>query len=234
MLSWNKIIPKNIKTWKLIDTNGKIAFDNQKIATTLLKSGYYLLLGLDTDNQSFTSSGLLRLNTDGTVDDSFRGDNGLFSVGSITPLPSGDNIVVGQRSEHGSDIEVFTIDSSGSLKAHLFIDRTSAAVDQSGGSILLGGYFNSSRNIILRLYNQGSNFRSLSTRFTGQLFDIKLQTDGKVLIATNVFNAEESPPLRRLVRLNADAFFLSEDVLSEDEICMPIKASNGNMVSVCL
>ena len=202
------------------------------ISTVALQADGKVVLGgclVYRDNQSFTSSGLLRLNIDGTVDTSFRRGSGLHSVESITPLANGDNIVVAQRSEHGSDSEVFSIDSSGSLKTHFLIDRASALVDQSGDSVLLGGYFNNSQNIILRLYTEGSRVRSVNTGFDGQLFDIKLQTDGKILMATNVFNADDSPPLRRLVRLNANA-----SLVPEDEVCIPIKMRNGHLVAVCL
>ncbi|GGF05546.1 hypothetical protein GCM10011383_15800 [Hymenobacter cavernae] len=174
-----------------------------------LVAGSFTRVNGGTDVQA-----LARLNTDGTLDQTFAANaTGLRRVANLQMLPSGRILLVGAQlageSSLGSTLLQLNLDGTrytGFLITSLpnFFSATAAAV-QPDGRILVGGP-NSGSNIgLLRLLPNGSRDASFQPNAVPDVSISKLlvQPDGKILVVGRQLGFG-SVRNRIVVRLNAD------------------------------
>ncbi len=168
---------------------------------------------------------IARLNSDGTVDESFNPGTGATngSVHSVAVQPDGKVLIGGSFSSYNGTARgrIARLNTDGSLDTAFDpgVGASSTVVSmvlQTDGKVLIGGSFSSyngtARNRIARLNADGS----LDTTFdpgvgaisgvgweSASIHSVAAQADGKVLIGGN-FGAYNHMPRLRIVRLNAN------------------------------
>lgn len=186
-------------------------------AVVLQPDGKVLLGGgFDSYNRS-AAGGIVRTNTDGSIDTSFNSGTGAFGVvNSVLLQPDGKIIIAGNFSEYNgiSCNRIARLNNDGSFD-YTFSTGVGANAEivtmatQPDGKIIIGGAFTTYNNLpanyIARLNTDGG----LDTAFAQQLqFNsnvnaLAIQSDGKILTGgwfTNVNETSHS----RFVRLNTD------------------------------
>lgn len=171
--------------------------------------------------------GLIRLNTDGSVDSTFSGITTGFGGGDVEAValqPDGKILVGGWFGSYNGDSGApdrfirlntdGTIDSSFTGLITGFDVSVEAIVVQPDGKILVGGWFNgyngsaTAPDKLIRLNQDGSvdsSFRGIVEGFNGWLYSISLQLDGKIIVGGSFqsYNNDTSAP-DNLLRLNPD------------------------------
>jgi uncharacterized delta-60 repeat protein len=191
-------------------TGGRFIYD-----TEIQPDGKILLAGFFNGYNGTLRRGIVRLNTDGTVDTSFQSDlnGGILIVYEILVLPDG-NILA---STFGTDpltgfgyFGVVKLNSSGISEGFAQPEGTVRKMArQPDGKILIGGGF-SNVNVtplrnIARFNANGSvdpTF-NIGSGFNGGVLDIVVQPDGKILVA-GTFTSFNGTPRNRIARLNSD------------------------------
>ncbi|WP_339837503.1 T9SS type A sorting domain-containing protein [uncultured Flavobacterium sp.] len=194
-------------------------------------------------------TGIIRLNTDGSIDNSFNiiinGINGNNSIYSINILSDGKIIIAGNYG-------IKRLNSDGSIDSTFNLSMTSGgyiktSTIQPDGKILIGGSFTAYNNIstyrIARLNTDGSldtnfNVGGLGAQYgiTGSsnetiVKNIKLQADGKIIVIGN-FTAFNSTIRNHIARLNNDG---SIDLSFNSEIGFGFQSNqyvNANSISI--
>ena len=164
----------------------------------------------------YPASLILTLNDDATVNGRFEGTESLFrnfSTSSVytIAMQSDGKILTG-----GSYLfnRVYRFNSDGSEDTSFISGSNNGGsirkiVVQSDGKILVGGDFTSytsqARNRFIRLNTDGSIDTSFSigTGFTSEIFDIAIQSDGKILVA-GAFLSYNGITVNRIVRLESN------------------------------
>jgi len=186
----------------------------------ILPDGKILVSGSFDSYNGVAVSGMIEINSDGSLDSSFSSgiDTG-YSINRIELLSSGRILIVGDfNSYDGVTAYYFAkINSNGSLDTTFslgenmgFNSEIYAIAIQPDGKIIVGGSFtvfdNTPRNYIARLNSDGT----LDTSFTqpGDGFDnstssIAIQPDGKILVGGG-FSSYGGVTIRNLARLNID------------------------------
>ena len=181
--------------------------------------GKVMVLGSFSQFSGTSRNGILRLNTNGTLDTSFNPGTGISPLSSSEPIDmtiqsDGKIIVVGNFTSYNGNsrnriVRINTdgsIDSSFSIGTGLNAAAYSVEV-QSDGKILVCGDFSTyngiTRNGIVRLNSDGSIDTSFTSPFSSSsvnCYDNEILSNGKILVATNV-------SVGSLYRLNSDGSF---------------------------
>lgn len=189
-----------------------------QIKTVAVQTDGKILIGgfFKTYNGLATNS-MVRLNTDGSLDDNFSFISQEFNkdVNSIV-LQTDGKILFGTNYD-GSENKKFIgrLNTDGSLDVTFksssgIYTNVYSIVLQPDNKILIGGYFNSSSNIssprnnIARLYMDGSldhSFYSGGCDLGAGILSMALQSDNKILVAGD-FNKYEEYNHKYIVRLN--------------------------------
>ena len=170
-----------------------------------------------------TSSNIIRLNTDGSIDQTFdvgSGTNG--KINSVVIQPDGKIIIVGEFSSYdgyfknnmarihpdGQIDNSFNI-GSGPSGGILFLSEIVLQLD--GKMIVSGGFtiFNGvSKNRLVRLNSDGSldNSFNVGLGTSSSASTITIQPDGKILIGGN-FDSFNSYTASKICRLNSDGSY---------------------------
>jgi uncharacterized delta-60 repeat protein len=166
----------------------------------------------------YGSGGLARLNSNGSVDNTFSSGTGIDNgeIECITLLPDGKAILGGYFTAYnGTTVKnIIRINSNGSLDTS-FNTGTSSNSDikscklQPDGKLLIGGNFSTfndvAQNRMARLNSNGSvdtSFNVSSEPF-GDVVDIVVQPNGKILICGN-FLSNSGQARNRFARLNSN------------------------------
>lgn len=160
--------------------------------------------------------GLIRLNSDGSLDDSFVLGEEIGAVSNVALKPDGKIIIIGQNTIDEEQIAVVRLNSNGA------IDPTFAAVPtdsqigcvalQADGKILLGGYFKEyagvMKNSFTRLNSDGTPDPSfnIDTGLNDAVFSIAVREDGTTLIGGS-FTRFQNIPQNGIVSLNNDGSY---------------------------
>ena len=188
--------------------------------------GKILVGGTFTNFNGVAANGLVRLNTDGTLDATFNaggtGPNGggpYNSVSGIVVQPDGKILIGGSFTTYNGTPrkDIARLNSDGTLDPTF--NSTGSGFDSSvgglaiqpgDGKILVGGYFTSYNNIFhnyfVRLNTDGSLDNSFNPGGFGPdqaVNGVAVQGDGKILIV-GLFNSYRSVPRKSLARLNSD------------------------------
>jgi uncharacterized delta-60 repeat protein len=217
-LSSNRIIRLN--TDGSVDGSFVIGtgFNNFVYSTELQSDGKILVGGGFASYSGVISSRIIRLNTNGSVDNSFVIGTGFNStVNTIALQPDGKILVGGNFTSYSgvSKNGIVRLNTNGSIDTSFVIgtgftiSNANTIVLQSDGKILVGGGFTSysgvSRNRIIRLNTDGSvdNSFVIGTGFVNSVQTISLQSDGKILVGGD-FTSYSGVSANRIIRLNTN------------------------------
>jgi uncharacterized delta-60 repeat protein len=221
--SYNGVSRKNIIR---LNTNGIIddtfsvgtGFDGSLFKITKQSDGKVIAVGGYLSYNGVSSREIIRLNTDGTVDNTFSAGTG-FS-GSITydvKIQTNGKMLVGgnHTSYNGTTSKsIIRLNTDGTVdntfSAGTAFDNAIYTIClQSDGKILAGGiftYYNSLyRSKIIRLNSDGTDDSTFNTGsgFNADVRNIKIQSDGKILVCGG-FTAYNGTTRNRIIRLNTD------------------------------
>jgi uncharacterized delta-60 repeat protein len=191
-------------------------------------TGYVLKVKLQSDNKiliggritnysSTTSNYLVRLNTDGSLDNSLVIGSGFSSDTNDIDIQSDGKIIVGGSFLTYSGVSknrIIRLNTDGSIDNTFtigtgFSNTIWSIKVQTDGKILVGGdfiqYSGVSKNRIIRLNSDGSNDNTfnIGSGFNGRIQSIKTQSDGKILVGGE-FSTYSGVSKNYLVRLNTD------------------------------
>ena len=185
----------------------------------LQPDGKILVGGLFTEVQGFAASGLVRLNADGTVDQSFvapdffstnSGTGGISFGGEVfalAVLPDGKILVGGNIRVAGSTVGtgVRRLNADGSLDTSFFVHSVFTVYDielQTDGKIVIGGFFGFNTTNVARLNADGTFDTNFSVPAAEQFKDLELQPDGKIIAVGFAGSSPSFSP--RIYRFNPD------------------------------
>lgn len=175
--------------------------------------------GSFTQYNGVTVNYITRLNTDGSIDDTFNIGSGFDSYVNSVALQDDGKIVVGGAftTYDGTPCRaIIRLNSDGTIDPSFNIGTGFAVFNvpydvaiQSNGNILVVGYLtNYKGNSISKIVSINPDGSFDSSFSTGSGFDsqprvMEVQSDGKILIAGE-FTSYDGTPLERMVRLNTD------------------------------
>ena len=197
-------------------------FNNDVIAIALQSDGKILIGGSFTSYNGVNANRIIRLNANGTLDNTFNFGTGFnSSVSDILVLPDGKIIVVGYFSTYKGSTKnkILKLNSDGSIDNSFSSIGSSTAIGirtvdiQSDNKILISRIFTTSggsviNNDIVRLNTNGSidNTFDTGSGFTnGSVETFKIASDGKIYVVGD-FLAYKGVTLtmKRIIRLNSD------------------------------
>lgn len=198
-----------------------IGFDFAPYSVVIQSNQQILVGGYFTSYNGTNSNGIIRLNTDGTVDNTFITGTGFQSRVYAMAIQSDGKIITGGDFfiYNGTPREnIARLNSDGSIdNSHNpgtgFNDRVYSIAIQDDGKIICGGAFTSfngnTHNRIVRLNPDGSldNSFDAGTGFEGynrRVNSVVIQDDGKILIGGDFLDSYNGTTINPLVRLNSD------------------------------
>ena len=200
-----------------VGTGFDLSNNQDAIQTISVQNDGKILVGGQFTSYNGTSrSGIIRLNSDGTVDNGFNIGTGFDgAVLTIKVQPNGKILVGGGFNNYNgvSHNGIVRLNSDGTVDSTFIVGSgvdgvTYEIAIQPDGKILLVGGFSSFNGGVARLNSDGSvdNTIQVTTNpnLQGYIFTLGLQTDGKILIG-GTFNFYFNLSRNRLVRLNSDA-----------------------------
>jgi uncharacterized delta-60 repeat protein len=193
-----------------------LGFNNDVRDIKIQSDGKILVAGSFTDYDGTDAFYIIRLNPDGSKDNSFINDQFGYVVITICIQSDGKILCGGSFTNYGTTIAPFFIrlNSDGSIDNTLNygIGFNGGVYDikiQSDGKILVGGNFTNyngtTTNNIVRLNSNGSIDTSFSigTGFNNNVEVIYIQSDGKILVG-GWFTDYNGTPANYIIRLNSD------------------------------
>ena len=225
---YTEVIPIGIVDNTFTGGTGFINFIyGSRIYQTILQPDGKILVGGDfTSYDGVDSNRIIRLNTGGTIDNTFNigtgfSNNTLFSAVNVMHLQSDGKILVGGNftSYSGVTVDRFVRLNTGGTIDNTFnigtgfstFNSISTIKTQSDGKILIGGDFTSydgvDSNKIIRLNTGGTIDNTfnigtgLTNGFNGYVQSIALQPDGKILVG-GLFSSYSGVTSNRIIRLN--------------------------------
>jgi uncharacterized delta-60 repeat protein len=184
--------------------------------------GKILVAGSFNSFNGYNYSGLVRLNEDGSLDNSFVPQTGgyTFSFNSIDIQTDGKIIAGGDFAYIGTtNVRVVRFNTDGSIDTSFNPNSTGSATNiekiliQPDGKVLIAGFFssfNSNQNIknITRVDEFGiidSDF-NVGSGPSGFIYDLYLEPDGKIL-AVGSFTSWNSISQNRIARIKANGMY---------------------------
>ena len=209
-----------------IDTSFNVGtgFNNTVNATAIDSNGKILVGGEYTTYNSSTQNRLVRLNSDGTKDNSFNVGTGFDATVWALAVDSNGKILVGGNftSYNGSAQNyLIRLNSDGTKDTSFdigtgFVGFTGGSIGlvteiviDSNGKILIGGNFTSYRSsgssYLIRLNSDGTVDTSFNTgsSFDSWVVSIKIDSSGKIVAGGN-FELFQGLSQNKIVRLNSD------------------------------
>jgi uncharacterized delta-60 repeat protein len=194
---------------------------NGRVETIAIQpDGKILVGGIFTDFRGTTVNRIARLNSEGILDTGFNSGIGFnHRVRSILAQSDGKIIVGGVFSSFNGTTRnrIARLNADGSLDTGFnvgtgFDYMVQTIAIQADGKIIVGGDFTSYNgtaiNRIARLNVDGSIDTSFNpgTGFSGSVYSIAIQSDGKIIVGGN-FNSYNGNGSNRIARLNEDGSF---------------------------
>ncbi len=220
---------------------------NSSVYTTSIQNDGKIIVGGNfTEFNSITRNYIARINSDGSVDNSFVGASVInANVNSSTIQSDGKIIITGNFKTNVSNIpnrnRVARLNSDGTLDATFTptngADATvSISTIQNDGKILIGGHFTSYNDAfvfrLVRLNTDGSLDNTF--RYTGStsspnrnyfVSSIVIQSDGKMMVGGTFLKSDGSID-NSVIRINSDG--------SVDNTFIPDLGTNGSVSSISL
>jgi uncharacterized delta-60 repeat protein len=197
--------------------NPGTGFDNPVLTTAIQSDGKIIVGGYFTRYNGAARNYIARLNTDGSLDNTFNSGTEFNSQVYTIAIQSDGKIIIGGAfaSYNGSAKNfIARLNTDGSLDNAFnvgtgFNDAALTSVIQSDGKILIGGYFTSyngtARNFIARLNTDGSidNTFNHGAGFNWYVFTTAIQSDGKIIVGGE-FASYNGTARNHISRLNID------------------------------
>jgi uncharacterized delta-60 repeat protein len=200
----------NASTYRCLSIGS--GFNGTYLSDMVLQPDQKLLVsGIFTEYSGSSVDNLIRLNTDGTRDTTFTLPPTLLSTSVYEgiSLQSDGKIILGVDPTYG----VIRLNTNGTFDNTFFSGLTNNSVQvtkvQSDEKIIVGGNFTTysgqSYNKIVRLNSNGTidNTFVIGSGFDLNIFDIDIQSDGKILVAGS-FTTYSGQSYNNLIRLNTD------------------------------
>ena len=191
---------------------------NGRVETIQIQSdGKILVGGTFSSYNGTTSNKIIRLNSDGSVDNTFNIGTGFNSDVISIQIQSDTKILVGgEFTEYNGTTsnKIIRLNSDGGIDNTFnvgtgFNDDVETIQIQSDGKILVGGLFTeyngTTSNGLIRLNSDGSVDDTLyiGTGFDGSVLTIQIQSDGKILVGGG-FQGYSGTTSNHITRLNSD------------------------------
>jgi uncharacterized delta-60 repeat protein len=191
---------------------------NAAIYTTLVQNNGKIIIGGAFTNFNGTNRNrIMRLNSNGSIDNSFNVGTGANDELTTSLLQKDGKIIIGGwfNSYNGVNRNyIARINSNGSLDTSFDIgdgpdNGIESMVLQSDGKIIIGGWFNAyngiERNYIARLNSDGSLDTSFNVGMGTDdgVYSLAMQNDGKILIG-GYFTEYNGVSAHGVARLNSD------------------------------
>jgi uncharacterized delta-60 repeat protein len=218
--SYNRIIRLN--------TDGSIdgsfivgsGFDDVVNVVVIQPSDYKILVGGQfTSYSGVTANRLIRLNVDGSIDDTFLQGSGIngSTVDSIA-IQSDSKILIGGNFYEYSGVSTYhivrlnpdgSIDDTFSIGGYFDSSIRKIVYDQFSDKIYVGGFFTNysgvTSNYFVRLNPDGSKDETfiMGTGFNNFVDDFVIQSSGQILLVGG-FNSYNDESCNYIVRLNSD------------------------------
>lgn len=221
--------------------------DNTVKDVVVLSDGKLLVAGNFNKYNGVTVNRLIRLNTDGSIDTSFSMGTGFnYTIYSIVVQPDGKIIAAGSFSKYNGQAvnKVIRLLPNGDLDSSFTIgtnpnDTPNLLLLQTDGKVLVGGDFTtfdvktSSKLIRLNLNGSVDSSFSVGTGFSGPIYAMALQEDGKIVIGGS-FSTYNGQSNKRIVRLNTngsqDSSFNSGSGFSNGTVRSIVIQTNGKIL----
>ncbi len=193
-------------------TNGGIS------ATAITSNGKIIIGGSFTTYNGNAAKGIVQLNADGLIDNTFNSGSGVNvngTINSISIQTDGKIIISGDFTTYnGVPVNrIARLNSNGSLDSFFNCSANGTVLVtnvQGDGKIIVGGLFTTingiSENYLVRLNSDGSidnTFVLEGTGINGFIKTVSIQSDGKIIAGGN-FTLYDIISKNRLVRLNSD------------------------------
>jgi len=191
------------------------SFINSK---SIQSDGKVIVGGNFSTYQGLSANRIIRLNSDGSRDNSFDIGTGFVgvTVSTIVIQFDGKIVIGGVFTEYnGTGVNyIVRLNSDGSIDNSFnigtgFASNTVIITIQSDGKVIVGGNFTTyqglNANRIIRLNNDGSrdNSFNIGTGFNAVVHNISIQSDGKVIVGGG-FSTYQGLSANRIIRLNSD------------------------------
>ncbi len=192
-------------------------FDSDVYSIAVQSDGKIIVGGVFTSYNGTLVNGIIRLNTDGSIDSTFVYGTGFVGIVSIIVIQSDGKIVVGGTftSYDGTPANgIIRLDSDGSVDGTFvygtgFVGSSSIIAIQSDGKIIVGGSFTSYDGTpasgIIRLDSDGSVDGTFvyGTGFDFGVNAITIQSDGKIIAGGN-FTSYDATSANGIIRLDSN------------------------------
>ncbi len=217
-LSANRIIRLNSDGSRDNSFDIGTGFDNRIDRIVLQSDGKVIVGGNFSTYQGLSANRIIRLNSDGSRDNSFDIGTGFVgvTVSTIVIQFDGKIVIGGVFTEYnGTGVNyIVRLNSDGSIDNSFnigtgFASNTVIITIQSDGKVIVGGNFTTyqglNANRIIRLNNDGSrdNSFNIGTGFNAVVHNISIQSDGKVIVGGG-FSTYQGLSANRIIRLNSD------------------------------
>lgn len=204
-----------------------------------LKNGKILVSGNFTSYNGISANGLLRLNSNGSLDTTFNIGTGFYNSAVSTIAIQTDNKILvggGFTSFNGDNSKKYLIrlNEDGNIDNN-FVCNFDSSVEtveiQNDDKILVGGYFKnvngSSKNYFVRLNSNGTtdNTFSIGTGFSSVTRMIKMQNDGQILVV-GAFNSYQDVATDHMIRLLGGSFLSTTDFFKNNFEIYPNPVQN--------
>ena len=187
--------------------------------TQFLQDGKIFLAGNFQKFDTTVKNNLARINYDGSIDTTFNTGTGTNNEVFTSAVQSDGKIIIGGAftTFNGDSVNyIVRLNIDGSRDSSFQVGTgpnywIKKCIVQPDGKIIIAGYFTEvngvSKNKIARINPNGTidNSFNIGTGANDKIFDIELQSNGKVLVGagyyTNIFNGT---PIPKLFRLNSN------------------------------
>jgi uncharacterized delta-60 repeat protein len=231
--------------------NTFLSIDNgfdSTVNSIAIQDGKILVGGGFNSYNGTNSNCIIRLNSDGSVDNTFLSiDDGFDSQVNTIAIQSDGKILVGGgfTSYNGTNSNyIIRLNSDGSVDNTFlsidngFDDYVNYITIQSNGKILVGGNFTTyngtGSNRIIRLNSDGivdNTFLSIDDGFDDYVNSIAIQSNGKILVGGN-FTTYNGTGSNRIIRLNSDGIvqYGFDDTFLDNQVSTIAIQSDGNVL----
>ena len=197
--------------------NSGTGFNSNTVDLYVQPDQKILVTGIFTSYSGSVRNGVVRINSDGTIDTAFNSNlsiNNTTTFKNLTQLSNG-SVVLGGSFAGDLVARITALDLSGSLISQSIVGNLglsatpSAMAFQSDGKLVIGGsftdYSGSQANYITRINTNGSRDTTfnIGTGFNNQVNTLAIQSDGKI-VTGGTFSLYSGSSANRIARINTN------------------------------